>query len=377
MGNIMDYLKWRGDVLFSEKGINEVDNLILAYLSYVDFDGIVPDMYKSSGISLKDASKRFWDIHTEEEVLAEVNMTKMAAVVMREMARCPRFSDITLSKYVNHIDEKEMKQFSAMCMEVSENQTYVAFRGTDATIVGWKEDFNMSFVTVPAQKEAVDYLNFVGSMIPGKLWIGGHSKGGNLAVYASVKTMDVIKDKIAAVYNNDGPGFSKSMITTDSYKEIRHKIHTFVPKSSVIGMLLEHEEEYVIVDSTETGIKQHDPMSWCVSGPCFIYEDRRTSDSIIFDTATHAWIASMSYEQREEFVDTLFQMLDDAGIKVLGDFSNAKWQKTMEMMRLMRGNASGMQVLKTAGKVLFSEATKAVSKIITGKRTSDDNSYEM
>jgi hypothetical protein len=367
MANILDYIKWRGDILFSEKGINEVDNLILAYLSYVELDGIIPGKYSANSISLEQANACFWQLHTEEEVLEAVNMTKMAALVMRAMAESPRYRSIRLSRYVNHIDEEEMTQFCAMCMELEENKTYVAFRGTDSTIVGWKEDFNMSFVTVPSQREAVDYLNFVGSLIPGKLWVGGHSKGGNLAVYSSVKAMDVIKDKIVLVYNNDGPGFNRSMIDTEQYKRIHDKIRTYVPKSSIIGMLLEHEEDYVIVDSSAAGIRQHDPMSWVVEGPAFVYEENRTSESMIFDAATRAWISGMSYEERAEFVDTLFGLLEEADIKILGDFTATKRQKLKDLFRLTRENAEGKQILKTAGKALLTEATKAVSKIITGK----------
>lgn len=367
MADILEYLKWRGDILLTERGLNEVDNLILSYLSYVDFDGIVPDMQSNLGITLKAASERFWNKHTEEEVMTEVNFTKMAAVVMREMAKSDRFSNLILSRYINYIDEAEMKQFSAMCIGIGTNQTYIAFRGTDNTIVGWKEDFNMSFETVPSQKAAVDYLNYVGSMTPGKLWIGGHSKGGNLAVYAAVKTMSVIQDKIVAVYNNDGPGFSTGMIESELYLKMKDRIHTYVPKTSIIGMLLEHAEEYVIIDSTEMGIRQHDPMSWQVEGTSFVYVDRLTSESIIFDTASHAWISTMTNEQREEFVDVLFQLLEDAGIKVLGDFTSSKWEKALEMMRLMKENASGMEMLKNAGKALIGEAAKAVTKIITGK----------
>jgi len=360
MPNIMDYIDWRGDLTMAKSEFNEVDNLILAMLAYVNLDDIVPPYYSLESISIKEASDLFFSKYSEKEILAEVSMTKMCPFLMRKMAESNRFSKLKLSRYVNKIDYREQKQFSAITIEFEDDTIYVAFRGTDNTIVGWKENFNMSFKTeVPAQLEAVRYLEYTTGRINKRIRIGGHSKGGNLAVYASVKASHNIKEKIIEVYNNDGPGFDKKMISSQEYKEMLAKIKTIVPQSSIVGMLLEHEEEYKIVKSNNNPIMQHNGMLWEVLGNKFVYVDSITKESKLLDVTLKSWVDKMEEAEREQFVDSLYYIFEATDVKNFGDLLNDKWHKLNEIRKVISKMApKNREIISKTIKLLFKESSK-------------------
>lgn len=362
MPNMMDYLDWRGDLTLDQSGFNEVDNLVLAQLSYVDFDGIVPGLESNESLSVKEAADLFFTGHDEKEILASSSLTKMCCFVMKKMAQTERFKNLRLSQYVNRIDVEHLEQFSAINIHLDDNQVYVAYRGTDDSIVGWKEDFNMSFMApVPAQMDAVRYLEETCGDLKGTVRVGGHSKGGNLAVYASVKCHPSIKEKITEVYNNDGPGFDKAMIASLEYQQMRCRIKTIVPQSSIVGMLLEHEEEYVIVKSSQTGIMQHDALTWEVLGRRFVYVDNLSKRSRILDATLKAWVNQMDEKQREKFVESLFCILDAANVKNIGDLSHDKWKKMSEIMKVFRSlTPENKEVLAKTIKLLFKESNRVL-----------------
>ena len=324
MANILDYIDWRGDLPFSVSPFNEVDNLLLSQMSYVPFDGVLA---AAGSVTIAEAARRFFTLHTEEEVHKTVSFTKDAAFVLKKAGESVRFRDLPLTHYVNHIDLSTDEQFSALCVSLPDGTVFVAYRGTDDTIVGWKEDFNMSFLSpVPSQLAAVDYLQCVAADFTGALLLGGHSKGGNLAVYAAIHTDAAIKQRIQIVYNNDGPGFDAATVASEAYCAMMPRIRTIVPQSSIIGMLLEHEEEYTVVKSSNTGLLQHDAMSWQVIGAHFDTAETLSGGAKLLDASLHAWLQKMTREQREVFVDTLFGVLDATNAKTLGDLSGNAWQ---------------------------------------------------
>ena len=284
MADMMDYLDWRGDLTFEVSGFNEVDNLILAQLIYVEFEGIVPGIDSDDSISLKEASDIFWRQNDAEEILARVSMTKSAPFVMEQMAETERFKDIRLSKYINDISDEEQSQFSVMCVTLPDDSVYVAFSGTDSTIVAWRENFNMAYLLdTPGQLKAVDYLNKVVTEEQKVVRVGGHSKGGNLAVYAAVNCESWIQDRIIEVYSNDGPGFRQEVVESANYQKMLPVIKTILPESSIVGMLLEHQESFEVVKSSQSGIQQHDITSWEVLGTSFVYASQVAVQSILVD----------------------------------------------------------------------------------------------
>ena len=298
MGNVMDYLEWRGDLTFEQSPFNDVDNVILAQLAYVDFRDVIPSLQMNRGITLKKASEIFFDLHTEEELSRDKSFIKDAPYLMKKAASTKRFKDVILSDYVDTIDETLEKQFGAFHIKLTPQLTYVAFRGTDDTLVGWKEDFNMSFISpVPSQEDAVKYLNDTCSYIRGRLYVGGHSKGGNLAIYSAINCNKRVKKKIKCVYNNDGPGFSEKVVQSPEYEKMIKKVHTYIPQTSIIGRLLNHKEETTIIKSTQMGIMQHDLYSWQVLGAKFV-EDELTNSSEFIDQKITNWLREVSPEQR-------------------------------------------------------------------------------
>lgn len=364
MANMMDYLDWRGDLDFQASGFNEVDNLILSQLAYVEFDGIVPDEDSGEKIKLSDASAYFFKTHDEQEIQKKVSMTKSAPFVMRKMAATKRFRSAMLSKYVNDISDEEQSQFSVVCVELEDRSLYVAFSGTDNTIVGWRENFNMGYLSeTPGQLKAAAYLNKVIASDCETVRVGGHSKGGNLSVYASVKCKPRIQEKIVHVYSNDGPGFNKAMIESSEYQGMLPKISTILPESSIVGMLLEHQDAYKVVRSSQSGIQQHDAMSWEVLGKSFIYVDHVAAESVLLDETMKSWLYQLNETEREQIVDTIFFMLEEAHIKTIDDFYNSKWKKIQELMKAKSMLPEEMQkVFSKALKLLWSEGNKTMKK---------------
>lgn len=370
MANMTDYLEWRGDLSFCTAGFNEVDNLLLAQLAYVDFDGIVPGEDSGADISLREASDSFWRWHDEEEILSRVSMTKWAPLVMRSMAETERFCNIRLSRYVNDVSDEEQSQFSVVCAALPDESIYVAFSGTDDTIVGWRENFNMGYLAeTPGQLKAVQYLNRLDGASEQKLRVGGHSKGGNLSVYAAVKCLPQIQKRILAVYSNDGPGFNHEMTESAAYQRMLPKIKTILPESSIVGMLLEHQENYEVVKSSQSGIQQHDALSWEVLGASFVYVEQVATKSILLDETMKAWLCRLKPQERQEIVDAVFSMLEAADIRTVDDFYRSKWKKVQELLKATnRLPEETQQLLAKAVKLLWTEGNKTVRRAVKEKR---------
>lgn len=317
MSNLFDYLKWRGDLSLEQVPLNDIDSLILSRLSYLPFDGIAPSSLVSM-ITVAEAAEQILQREDPEEGL----IMKMDLPFLQEIAESQRFAKLGLCGYTNQVDPDAEKQFAALVIRLLPGLSYVSYRGTDLSLAGWKEDFNMSFCTpVPAQIDAVRYLNDVADAVPGTLCVGGHSKGGNLAVYAASFCRPEVQDRVRFVHNHDGPGFDSSVLASDGYQRITQKIRTFIPQSSVVGMLLQHEEDYYVVRSSQVGLMQHDPFSWEIQRDQFVYLDEVTDQSKFVDRMLKSWLTQLSPEQREQFVDTLFSILQETNATTLKELT--------------------------------------------------------
>ncbi len=321
MANMTDYIDWRGDILFSELGLNEVDNLILSAMCYVDFEGIVSPSFNKP-ILLRTAARKYLLRHRGEKAYLGAIVPPQIVTLMARAAKSKRFGSVRVCGYINHINDESQTQFSAITYLLDEKNICVAYRGTDDTIIGWKENFNMSFMhPVPAQIEAVSYLEGVAAERIGNLYVVGHSKGGNLSAYAVTKCKRAVLDRIVSAFNNDGPGFNSEFIESDEYKNAKNKIRTIIPESSVVGMLLEHEESYEVIKSSGVGLLQHDPLSWEVMGGSFIHLDTISEESKFIDKTIKEWLSEMSADDREMFVDKLFDALSSTSAKTLTDLN--------------------------------------------------------
>lgn len=327
MSNMIDYLKWRGDLTFSGDRFNEIDNLILSQLVYVDMTGIFSEDDPVEDISVLHAARYFFETHTEQELAAYAGTARNALLLFKEMATCRRFQNARLSRYTKDISEQEQSQFSALTITLDDGSVYVAFCGTDTSLIGWREDFNMLYLNqLPGQEKAVAYLNRLGLRSGVPLRIGGHSKGGNFAIYAAMHSHAPIQESIVQVYNNDGPGFSKEVVESSAYRKILPFTRTIVPESSIVGMLFEHEEHYVIVRSDSKGLKQHSAMSWQVQGNHFVYADNLLDQSICAKKAITEWLSLLPLDRRKEIVEAVFLTFESIGIQSVYDFRNLKFK---------------------------------------------------
>ncbi len=309
MDDLFEYLKWRGDIPFSQVPPTPVDAVIFCELVYIRFEGIVSDDL-AHPIFLKDAAAAFLEKPENERECR----TRLDEKLLAAAAETKRFRNVGLAFYRDiHIPEEET-QFAAMAFLLDDGSAFLAFRGTDYTLTGWKEDFNMSFQdSIPAQREALAYTQEFTEVWPVILRLGGHSKGGNIAVYAAAKAAPEVQQRILAVYNNDGPGFTESLMGDPGYLAMVPRIKTYIPQSSIIGMLLEHEEPYTVVKSSMAGILQHDIYSWEVMGGDFIHVEEVTEESRFIDGTIKRWVADMDKEERSVLVDKVFGLLGAGG----------------------------------------------------------------
>lgn len=319
MANIIDYLKWRGDLPFENVPLCDIDALILSQLVYTNMAGIADEPFLGQSVTLGEIAS----CALEEKRRMKQDEDKDLWLMIKDSFR---FKDIEVVGYVDRFDVAAEKQFCAMTVLLPDHLAAVVYRGTDLTIVGWKEDFNMSFSDyVPAQRDGVEYMEAAAKALPDyRFFVCGHSKGGNLAVYASAFCEKDVQSRILAVRNFDGPGFSEENVSKAGMNEILPRTKTFLPQSSVVGMLLEHEEEFTVIHSRSIGLLQHDLYTWSVEGPRFIIKEETTGSSQFIDTALKEWLKAMPKDKREGFVETVFSILDDCDAVTLKELFSGK-----------------------------------------------------
>ena len=338
MPNVMDYLEWRGDLTFAEAPLCEVDNLLFCLLSYVDLDGIVPGESQGGSITLRAAAAEYFFSHpdTGDRPLGFIIPADILTL-FRRMARTRRFRDLRLTNFVNEISEEQETQFAAITILLPREKMFVAFRGTDDTVVGWKEDFHLSYMDeIPAQRRATDYLNGLDITPDTVLYVGGHSKGGNLAVWSSVHAAKGMQNKICQIYSNDGPGFSPKTVQSEAYKGLSDRIQIILPEDSLVGLLLEQNPRYTVIQSSRKGLFQHDGLSWKVLGGQFMRADGLSVTGKRNDTVIRERIASMTIQERQEFIRLMFTLLESTGAKTLTELHNGRVKTALTAIKAFR-----------------------------------------
>ena len=310
-GDILDYITWRGDIPIAFDPWNEVDSLIIATAAYANFGenelrfGSGRDLTIQNFLEAGLLSK-----YPQEEMLYAEGKIR---ILLEDMAQSRRFQNIRLLDQVNDVDTGRNIQFSAVTFEIPDVGIIIGYRGTDSSLVGWKEDFMMGYESpVPAQTSAVRYLKTVAEITSGSLYLSGHSKGGNLALYSAAHAEPEIQARLKSVCSFDGPGLDDDTISSEGYMRIRELVNAVVPSDSIIGLLLNYHPNYRVVGSTATSIKQHVPFSWKVSRNRFLLSDTVSRNSQVLDQSIHEWLKTCSPEQREILVTTLFTLLEKA-----------------------------------------------------------------
>lgn len=351
MPNVCDYVKWRGDLDLEQSEFNEIDGLILSRFSYFPFDKIIKE---NEIITIKELSERF----KKQDISKLPILWKDDVDLFPLMGQSKRFGEMFATHYINKIEIEQEKQFSAITVLLPDDTIYVSYRGTDNTIVGWKEDFNMSFKShIASQISAKKYLELIAKEYPDKkIRIGGHSKGGNIAVYAATFVDDSIKDRIINVYNNDGPGFCEDVIETAEYQEMIKKVHTYIPQSSVIGRLMNHREKYTVVESVQKGIMQHDLYSWQIVGKEFVTLKEVTNESEFVDKTIKNWLENVEPKKREQVIDVVFDILNTTDVQTMKELKTNWFTSARTMMSSYKNidNETKDMIWKTVSELLKS-----------------------
>ena len=334
MDNIFDYLDWRGDIPFSVSPFNEVDNYIVSKIGCCDFDGIVPA--DAGHVGLREAMKEFFGRCGSAGAYFGALASPALAPLLRRLPETARFRELALTGFVRRALPECTEQFSALTVCIPDGTHYISFRGTDDTLYAWKEDCMMALSgAVPAQRDAADYLTWAASAYAGTLRVGGHSKGGNLAVYAAAQADAAVQDRIGIIYNNDGPGFDAAFLASPGYLRIREKLLTLLPQYSIVGTLLEQDTNCVIVRSSRFGVAAHDGFNWGVRGTSFLRCPDMSRSSRAFDVTMERILGQMDMVERRDFIETLFRILSATGAVTLTDINERRLRKALSIARGM------------------------------------------
>ena len=316
--DIIDYAILNAHKDFEKLPFSKIDGLVFSQLSYLSYDNLVPDLKsRGKGVYLSQiAENENYEAIFPLERTAERNKKLLNAV-----AYSNRYGKIRVNYYEDIFDTEKDTQFCAITFIFPNGDACIAFRGTDSTITGWKENFNMLFTSpVASQSHSVPYVETVAKRIKGNITLVGHSKGGNLAIYAGTMCNDVTKAKIIEIQSFDSPGFTKEFIESPKHLATEEKIAKFIPEESMVGLLLNNRENYRIIKSEGSGILQHDPFMWQVKNDDFVNGEKLYMRSKFFDSTFNDWVNSSEPEQREKFVEALFEMIQAANAENVDGF---------------------------------------------------------
>ncbi len=330
---IIDYVReeWRD---FAALPFSPVDSLVLSQAAYMHLGCAVP------GLDADAPGVRLAGLYRAElfdGLLGGIRAPEQNRALLFALCASPRFRDIRANWFAKSTDPALEQQFCAVTFLLPDGRAYLAFRGTDATVIGWKEDLNMAFMNrVPSQAAAQAYLAAVAARTPGGLMTGGHSKGGNLAVYSAAFAPPAVQDRIRCVYSHDGPGFREEVFASAPFRRIAPKINKTLPQSSLVGMLLENDDAYDVVKSDRAGLMQHDPFSWQVAGSAFAYTEKITAGATYRNRTIHEWLAMQSDENLRLLVDTVFNVVSAADAEKVGELPAAAMREIGKVYEAVR-----------------------------------------
>ncbi len=319
INNIITYVKEYGNRTFDAMPFCEADSLVLCQLSYLNYGPFVNGFEDPLGspvemirfdARMEELFEGYWYKEENRELFDAVSMSS-------------RFGSMRISFYENVNDEETDTQFSAVTYQFAKGMRYVAFRGTDASLIGWKEDMKLAYSRpTGSQKLAVSYLEKAAESTTGTLYTGGHSKGGNLAVYAAMSASEEVRDRIETIFNHDGPGFRPEVLDNDGYRSIRDRIRKYIPRSSAVGIILDTDDDYEVVDCWRIGNLQHNAYTWKSEKGMFLRAEGMKNAKKVADKALNEWILSLSDEEIGTFIDTVYDVLTASDAKNVFDIRN-------------------------------------------------------
>lgn len=327
--NTIEYCKWRGDISFNKDSFNNVDGIMFAQLAYCDFDNLFKENERKTIYQLY---KELYEDENKQKICNSGSFLADSSILLKNIANTNRFGSLKVRNYISINSSEEVEQFGVLMIDLPKGLTVVAFRGTDDSLVGWKENFQLSYCTTKSQHEAVNYVNKYCKPFRRYIFLG-HSKGGNLALYAATKCKRMVQNRIIKVISYDGPGLYDVSYEQALYNRIKSRYVKIVPEYDVVGMLFDKSENKIIVKSDAEKIKQHSSPTWEVEGNHFVQAEQLCNESIKFKKAFDVFIEETSAEERKEFVEELFLKIDELGFVNIYDFSSLSIGKIISIIR--------------------------------------------
>lgn len=361
MYTIDDYIIWRGDLSFKENPFNEIDNLILSNIAYVRFTDIIKDQ----ALTLKEASDLFFKQDPSKQIVRDIKDLDF----LKNASLTKRFGEIKLYNHQEVYDINTETQFGAITFDLLNDDYYIAFRGTDNYIAGWKEDFNLSYMVIPSQKLALEYLTNIIDSISGfkkKIYVGGHSKGGNLAMYASAHLKMKYFKKLTHIYNNDGPGFDFNLVDKTKFDKLLPILTTYTPKTSIVASFFSKVGEFTIIDSNEFSFLEHDPYSWIVEGTKFKYENKVADASLITKEKLDSWFLEFTYQERQNLASDIYNVILLSGARNLNEI----------LPSLLKNHKKVQKYLKTLDEKTGKTIASVISLLFTSISSSVGDNFK-
>ena len=362
MPNIQDHALQTGALRLTDRPFDALDALVLTQLVYLPMEGHLA----YGGVSTVGEAWAFLKANVDPSSFDRFQKKRWK--LFETCAGLERYRHWEMCDYVNEIDVGREMQFCACTYRLPGGVSVIAYRGTDLTVVGWKEDLNMSFMTVPSQREAAEYIRRAAGRTGDALMLCGHSKGGNLSVYAAATTDPSTRERIRRVYTFDGPGVDDGTIFSYGYRLVSSRIESYLPESAVVGMLLSYHPVYTVVRAATLGILQHDVMTWQIRDGAFVTLAGVDATGRITDETMHAWLAAMDVDERRLLVDTLYQVVDASQAELVTDLATDWLESAGRMLEAIRGldpqvKKNVVRMLKT----LFSTGASEVVKLVIGE----------
>ena len=354
MPNIVNYALAASDT-FVQRPLCRVDSLCFSWLAYLRFpEGT--DVASEKGVRVAELG----EASLRSKLMTSLHDVESSSMLVQALALSPRFRDVRVCLHLSDVDETQGRQLAATTFVLPDDAgTYVAFRGTDNTLTGWKENLRLATSEpVPSQRGAAAYLNRIGADATGPLYVGGHSKGGNLAVYAAGMVRDEVRAKIAMCFSHDGPGLSSQLIELTGW-DGSFSLDKTVPGESLVGMLFERSQEgLVVVRSSKQGVLQHSPFSWEVQGNDFVLEQGMDYGVWRLGQRLNDWLDALGEAQRKELVELIVWLMDATGENSFSGLL-ARWQGNARAM------SAALDGAPSGDKELFSRAMDDLVATIT------------
>lgn len=342
MANIVDYVKYYKDKTFDDIPFNDVDSLIFTQIAYVDFSSILKkDMLP---ISIENLSREYFPKVTKEQMKSKAKLYRKTYDLFYDISNTSRFKDVIISDYEDILDNE--KQFCGLTFRYKKNFVYVAFKGTDSSVIGWKEDFDMSYCyPIPSQKCAINFLENSINFFDRNVYVGGHSKGGNLALVSALESSSFVRHRLKTIYSFDGPGLRAKEYHSLAYSKIQNKLRLIIPKDSVVGLLLYHDYDYEVIDSTAKGLWQHDAFTWQCFGGFFI-ESTLSKRSYQFSKSIKTFLNSIDDLEQKEFIDAIYNLFQKSEIDSIEHVSLSKILKAISLVNTVTSDKKMMDKIK-------------------------------